>query len=341
MTTESEEAKPAEVVVVGSANVDRVVRLDRLPRPGETVLAADPRIGAGGKGANQAVALAVLGRRVSLRAAVGSDAAGSLLIDNLRRLGVETSGVRRLGEGVGTGEALILLDRKGENSIVVIEGANRRLTAADVGPIDPETAAVLVQCEVPVDAIRAALSTADSGQLRVLNPAPAGVVDVGLLELVDVLVPNRVELAQLTGARDDELDDLVGVRAALAALPVPRVVVTLGAAGALVRDGQRYELVPAPVVPVVDTTGAGDCFCAALTSALIEGADLIDATNVAVTAAALSTRAIGAQGGLPNRVEIDSFLAVRPTGTGSRTLDRRDGRRTTRPPDTPPPARRR
>ncbi|WDZ87476.1 ribokinase [Micromonospora cathayae] len=298
--------EPVEVLVVGSANLDRVIRLDRLPRPGETVLTGDAETGAGGKGANQAVALARLGRRVALRAAVGQDAGGDTLLAGLRRAGVDVSGVRRI-EGVPTGEALILLDGDGENSIVVLEGANRWLGPADVGPARPAPAAVLVQCEVPTAAVRAALAV--TGPLRILNPAPAQGVDAALLAQVDVLVPNRIELAQLTGRPVTDLDE---ARAALAALPVDRAVVTLGAVGALVRDGQRYELVPAPAVPVVDTTGAGDCFCATLTSALVDGLPLVEAARWAVVAAALSTRAVGAQGGLPTPGEITELLARVP-----------------------------
>ncbi|MFI2711232.1 ribokinase [Micromonospora sp. NPDC018662] len=297
---------PVEVLVVGSANLDRVIRLDRLPRPGETVLTGDAETGAGGKGANQAVALARLGRRVALRAAVGRDAGGETLLAALRSAGVDVSRVRRVDDAP-TGEALILLDPTGENSIVVLDGANRRLAPADVAPAHPAPAAVLVQCEIPTAAVRAALAV--TGPLRVLNPAPAGSVDAALLDQVDVLVPNRIELAQLTGLSVDDVDD---ARRALATLPVRQVVVTLGAAGALVRDGHRYDLVPAPTVPVIDTTGAGDCFCGALTAALVDGTPLAEAARFAATAAALSTRAVGAQGGLPTRADVTDLLARLP-----------------------------
>ncbi|MBZ5739813.1 ribokinase [Nocardioides mangrovi] len=279
----------AEIVVVGSINVDRRVVVRSLPRAGETVLADSTAQLSGGKGANQAVAAARLGRRTTLVGAVGDDPQGGWLRDRLAEAGVATDHLTTVPGDSGL--ALVLVDGSGENSIVVAPGANARLTAEHVAaaaPVLAEAAAVLVQCEVPVAAIAEAARLARG--LVLLNPAPASPLPDHLWARVDVVVPNRGELAQLTGL-GPEVDLVTMARA----LPCDRVVVTLGGEGALVVDGGLVETVPAPVVEVVDTTGAGDCFCAALADALVGGSTLVEATRRAVAAAALSVQQVGAQ----------------------------------------------
>jgi ribokinase len=285
------------IAVVGSANLDVVVAVARLPGPGETVVGADRRELPGGKGANQAVAAARLGSSVGFVGRVGADAAGRRLRADLAAEGVD---VAALGEddGAPSGMALIGVDEAGENAIIVSPGANGR-----VGPADVEAAhgliagagVVLLQHEIPADAVVAASAVA--GGRVVLNPAPAR----ELAGRVDVLVPNRGELERLAGGGPPA--------EAAARLALPAVVVTLGAEGALVVQGSRTEKVAAPSVRPVDTTGAGDAFCGALADALDRGAELVEAARWATVAAALSVTGEGARGGLASRAEVERALS--------------------------------
>jgi ribokinase len=290
-----------EVVVVGSANLDLAVRLDRLPDRGETVLAGPVERGPGGKGLNQAVASARLGRRTAFLGAVGDDDAARALDAFLAGEGVRRV-LRRTA--TATGHALVLLDGGGESTIVVSPGANGALTAADVArhaDLLSDARAVLAQLEIPVPSVTQALRHA--GGLRVLNPAPGRALPVDLLAAVDVLVPNRHELALLVGRRAlDRLDD---VAAAARQVAGPRtVVVTLGADGALVLDRGRAEHVPSVPVAVVDATGAGDTFCAALVDALVDDADPVEAARWAVRAAAVTVTRPGAARAMPHRSDV-------------------------------------
>jgi ribokinase len=291
------------VCVVGSINLDLVVAVERLPAPGETVVGGDHEALPGGKGANQAVAAARLGRQTALVGRVGDDDAGRRLVAALRAEGVDVSAVA-VDPAAPTGIALIAVDARGENAIVVSPGANARVAADDVERARESLAGAgvtLLQQEIPADAVAAAVRV--SRGLVVLNPAPARPVPRDLLERVDVLVPNRGELAALAGAAPPAG---AGEAAALAAsLDGPRaIVVTLGAAGAVVVADGRSERVPAPDVEVVDTTGAGDAFCGALADALARGAEVVEATRHAVRAASLSVRRRGAQAGMPTAAEL-------------------------------------
>lgn len=295
-------AASPSIAVVGSANLDVVVPVRRHPRLGETVIGGDHYRAPGGKGANQAVACARLGARTRFVGCVGDDEVGDTLRQALANDDVDVTDLAAL-EGVPSGLALIVVDGDGENTIVVSPGANDRLSpehvvAARLG----DAAAVLLQLEVPVPTVAAAAAAAEA--LVVLNPAPAAALPTELLRRVDVLVPNRGELATLAGSdREprtiDEVVDLVGT------LEGPsQVVVTLGADGALVVDGARVVHVAAPVVEAVDATAAGDSFCAALTVASIEGADLATAARWASTVAAVTVTRKGAQPSLPRRSEL-------------------------------------
>ena len=282
------------IAVVGSINLDLVVAVERHPAPGETVVGGDRQELAGGKGANQAVAGARLGAAVALVGRVGADAAGTRLRDGLVAEGVDVAHVITDAD-TPTGMALIAVDRAGENTIVVSPGANARVGASDVEAARDVLAAAavtLLQHEVPEDAVAAAIAAA--GGTVVLNPAPAR----GLVAPVDVLVPNRGELEALAGRAGDPVELARGLDHARA------VVVTLGAEGAVVVQGERAERIEAPRVRAVDTTGAGDAFCGALAQALAEGATLVEAARWAVRAAAVSVTRVGAQGGLPRREDL-------------------------------------
>ncbi|HSJ49839.1 MAG TPA: ribokinase [Actinomycetota bacterium] len=288
------------VVVVGSLNVDLVVRVGRHPHPGETVLGGDVARYAGGKGANQAVAAARLGQPVAMVGRVGDDDAGATLVRALEADGVEASTVA-VTSGVPTGTALIVVDVGGENTIVVSPGANARVTADDVRASAERleaAAVVLLQLEIPMETVEEAARLA--GGTLVLNPAPAAALDAELLRRVDVLVPNRSELAALTG-RPVASD----VAAAASSLRGPAaVVVTLGSEGAVVASGDRSVVVPAPPVEVVDTTAAGDAFCGGLADAIVRGADVVEAARWAVRVAAAAVARPGAQSSLPTRAEV-------------------------------------
>ena len=291
-----------EVAVVGSLNLDLVIRVPGLPGPGETVTGGDLFTNPGGKGANQAVAAARLGRRVAMVGRVGDDQAGRDLLASLEADGVDSAQVRTLA-GVPSGTAFITVSEDGENQIVVSPGANARLTPDDVaaaGPALGAAAVTLLQLEIPLESVAAAARTA--GGLVVLNPAPMRPLPAELLGRVDVLVPNRVELAQLAGGRPpgtvEEAARLAGRLAARA------VVVTLGADGALVVEDGRAGHVPAVPVRPVDTTAAGDAFCGGLADALAGGAGLQEAARRAVRVAAAACLRPGAQASLPTPAEL-------------------------------------
>jgi ribokinase len=282
------------IAVVGSINLDLVVAVDRHPAPGETVVGGDCRQFPGGKGANQAVAAARLGAKVAMVGRVGADAQGAWLREGLWTEGVEVEHVRE-DRQAPTGVAMIAVDARGENTIVVSPGANARVDARDVAAareVVRTAEVVLVQHEVPQEAVAAAIATARG--TVVLNPAPAR----GIAAPVDVLVPNRGELETLAGGRGDPVTLARSIAAARA------VVVTLGVEGAVVVEGDRAERVRAPHVEAVDTTGAGDAFCGALAEAMAGGAAVVEAARWAVRVAAVSVMRPGAQGGLPRREDV-------------------------------------
>jgi ribokinase len=300
------DAAGPSIAVVGSINMDLVVRVERLPDPGETVTGGDLARFHGGKGANQAVAAARLGRAVALVGCVGDDEAGRELVDALRVDGVDVSNVRSLA-GAPSGTALIAVAEHGENLIVVSPGANARVGVDLVEAARPvlEAAAVtLVQLEIPMEAVAATVRAA--GGTTVLNPAPARDVPEEVLEQVDVLVPNRVELGRIArmAAPDTPQEAVAAVRRLRGVAGM--VVVTLGAQGALVGSGNDWDVVPAPRVDPVDTTAAGDAFCGGLADALALGRSLDEAVRWATRVAAVTVTRQGAQESLPRRAEVEA-----------------------------------
>jgi ribokinase len=296
-----------EVLVVGSINVDLVVRTERLPGPGQTVSGGTFAQLHGGKGANQAVAAARLGASVTMVGAVGDDEFGRGALVDLRREGVDVSRVSVLS-GYSTGLALIVVDERGENQIAVAPGANAALDGAAVekalSGFEPRPgSAALLSFELGDDAIIAAARLAAArGLLLLVNPAPARALPPDLAALSPILIPNEGEAAALTGEPEPAATGL-----ALATQMRAPVIVTLGARGALLVPGEgaaSVEHIAAEQVEAVDTTGAGDAFAGALAAELASGSPLTEAARVAVRCAGLSVTVAGARGGMPTRATL-------------------------------------
>jgi ribokinase len=276
------ESPSFDVCVVGSANLDLVANVERLPGPGETVMGTGYAEHAGGKGLNQAVAAARAGASVAFVGAVGADAAGSTLLAVMEADRIDATGVGIASEP--TGRALIGVSAEAENLIIVVSGANMTVTAEHL----PTAKVVLTQLEVPLPTVASALQRARAaGAVTVLNPAPARVLDASVLQWCDVVVPNEHEVELLGGPQH------------LLALGARAVVVTLGSRGCDLHTATEVTHVEALRVSPVDTTGAGDCFCGALCARLAAGDDLVAALRFAAAAAALSTTVPGAVPSMP------------------------------------------
>ncbi|MEU8624457.1 ribokinase [Streptomyces sp. NPDC048669] len=307
---ENEDSGPAryDLLVVGSANADLVVGVDRRPAPGETVLGSDLAVHPGGKGANQAVAAARLGARTALLARVGDDAHGRLLLESQRSAGVDTTGV--LVGGAPTGVALITVDPSGDNSIVVSPGANARLTPEDIraaAPLLRAARVVSVQLEIPLDTVAETARVLPSGTRLVLNPSPPAPLPAEVLAACDPLVVNEHEARFILGPEAGTTPE--SWARALTALGPRSVVITLGAGGALTADtrtGDRVR-VPSPAVDAVDTTGAGDAFTAALAWRLGLGEELPEAAAFAVRVGAAAVTKEGAQASFPTAEEVSAL----------------------------------
>lgn len=304
----------AHIVVVGSLNMDLVVKVPTIPLPGQTILGRDFATFPGGKGANQAVAAARLGARVSLIGRVGGDAFGRQLLDSARAEGVDTSHVG-IDETTATGVAMITVDAAGQNSIAVASGANFRVTAEDVSRAWAALDGIdllVMPLETPLDTIETAVALANrAGVPVILNPAPAQPLPAHILAGVTILAPNESETTQLTGLAIESEADTRTAAHRLLEMGVKHVVLTLGGRGALVLDGQAARFTPvAPYhVPVVDTTAAGDAFVAGLAVATSEGRPLVAAGHFANAAGALAVTRPGAQPGMPRREEVEALLA--------------------------------
>jgi ribokinase len=332
----SKPVRQPRVLVVGSANMDLVTRCEALPRPGETVFAQSFDAMPGGKGANQAIAVARSGLAdCAFLGAVGDDEYGARLCDVLRGAGVDTEPVREL-PGVPTGTALITVDPAGTNTIVVVSGANGSLLglcAADLTRAS-ECAVVLAQLEIPVETVHAAFTaTRETGRgMTILNAAPARPLPAELLAVTDLLVVNEIEAATIAGFQPGGADRAAAFAQCGRLLELtPRVAFTLGEQGVCYasRDGSRYQI-PAARARSVDTTGAGDTFTGVLAACLAADRPIEIALQYACAAASLSVEKPGAIPSIPREAEITArhraayaYSGGRHTAAGTEQENRR------------------
>lgn len=296
-----------DVTVLGSLNFDIVLRCEALPLPGETVLCDRLTGGPGGKGLNQAVAASRAGARTRLRGAVGSDANGEALLGFLDGEDVDTTGIAIVPDAP-TGVAHIAIDRQGENSIIVVSGANRAVPVSRLAEVDASATIWLAQLEMPIAAVEAFLRQGRrAGATTILNAAPADETARCLFEDADIIVMNEHELAQFSG--DACLADNEALIEQAARKVMTRkdqiLIITLGANGTRIVDAKTSCRVAASRVPVVDTTGAGDCFCGVLAASFAQGLSLLDAVRRANLAAAIAVGRPGAALAMPHKAEID------------------------------------
>lgn len=304
----------ANILVVGSINMDLVVRVERMPIPGETILGRDFQAIPGGKGANQAVAAARLGAIVTLVGRVGEDRFGKELLQNLQKENIDTQFVKE-DQNIRSGVALITLDSTGQNWIVVAAGANLQLTPQEVRLAAQQMRsydAVVAQLESPLDCV---IEAAIQAKLRnvpfILNPAPAQRLPGELLNMVSVLVPNESEAAILAGKPIVSFEQAKQAAHVLLESGVGAVVLTLGSQGALIAlPGESIHKIKPHEVEVIDTTAAGDAFVAALATGLSEGKSIRDAVVMGNAAGALAVTRFGAQTSMPNRNELSELLGL-------------------------------
>ena len=294
------------ILVLGSSNTDMTVKTKALPKPGETVLGGIFTMGAGGKGANQAVAARRLGGEVQFICKVGHDIFGDNAIAQYEQEGLDTRGILRSEQPSGV--ALICVDAHAENSIVVASGANADLTEADVEASREaleHCGILLLQLETPIPSVlKAARIAHEAGAMVVLNPAPACPLPDELFRYIDLFIPNETELSTFSGLPVSDEETAAKAAAAMQAKGVGKLIVTMGSKGSLICEGGDPVFVPAHKVKAVDTTAAGDTFCGGLCVALSEGRDLKAAAEFATAASALTVQKMGAQSSIPYRKDI-------------------------------------
>jgi ribokinase len=298
-----------KIIVVGSSNMDMVVKTDHIPVPGETVLSGSFFMNPGGKGANQAVAVARLGGEVSFISKLGNDIFGKQFSQLFSDEGIDT-GYLLADDDLPSGVALITVDRDGENSIVVASGANAHLNIEDIKPALSSIAdagIILLQLEIPMETVAYVIDYASSKSMKViLNPAPANILPPSLLKQLDILTPNKMEAGMISGIDVTDLETAIEAAKLIRAKGVKNVVITMGSLGAVICEEGKDDcvIIPAQKVETIDTTAAGDVFNGALAVALAEKKDLVAAVEFACEAAAISVTRLGAQASIPTRNEL-------------------------------------
>ena len=291
-------SRSPRIAVVGSANVDLTTFVHRFPRPGETVFGREFHLGFGGKGANQAVAARRCGADVQMVARVGDDLFGPATIEHLEAEGIDTVHVQAIAN-TSTGVAPILVDEAGQNSVLVVKGANDLLMPVDVdraaGALS-QADCIVLQLEIPLETVYHTIELARSHGIRcILNPAPGQRLDLARIASVDYLIPNESEAEAIGGMAAQSSKDAAACAAGLLDRGLQRVVITLGAQGALVVGTDGTRVVPPFPVEAIDTTGAGDAFIGSFATFLAEGRSEGDALERASLYAALSTTRVGTQ----------------------------------------------
>lgn len=297
-----------KILVVGSMNMDLVVSTDEIPRVGETIIGNSLSQIPGGKGANQAVAMAKLDSDVTFLGKVGRDSFGSSLLKSMNEAGVNTVGVEEISES--TGIAVINVDKDGNNNIVVIPGANwkvdndylhRHKEYFDKADI------VVFQLEIPLETVKEGLKIAKNlGKTTILNPAPAKDLDDEIISYIDILVPNEHELERMAGVEVSDEKSMLEASNILLNKGVKKIIVTLGSKGVLYIDEEKHQFIKAYKVNVVDTTAAGDSFIGGFTSYFVNDGEIIKAIEMGQKTAALSIQKFGAQSSLPTKKEVDN-----------------------------------
>lgn len=297
-----------KIYVIGSSNTDMVVKSEKLPAAGETIIGGTFLMNAGGKGANQAVAAAKLGADVIFVSKVGDDIFGKQAIQGFQKEGINTDFIFTDTENP-SGVALILVDAKGENSIAVASGANGNLQIAEVEKAIEQISAnemVLLQLEIPIPTVEFAIKKcSEKGAKVILNPAPAQKLDETVFQYLDIITPNETEAELLTGIKVTDLESAKQAAEILHQKGVRNIIITLGSKGAYLYNSTTDCLITTPKVQAVDTTAAGDVFNGALAVALSEGNELEQAIDFACKAAAISVTRMGAQASAPLRSELD------------------------------------
>jgi len=307
------------IAVVGSANTDLITFADAFPRPGETIFGNNFDLGFGGKGANQAVAASLCGGRVLMVAKVGQDLFGEATIKNFASLGIDTTHVQIVSDAP-TGVAPIFVEPGGQNRIIVVKGANDRLTPADVDAASAELRAVdtiILQFEIPLDTVYHTVRFARANNIRcIVNPAPAVPANLADLAAADYFIPNETEAELITGRTVRTVDDASACAADLLRKGFSKVVLTLGDRGSLLADPAGSVHIPPFPVQAIDTTGAGDAFIGSLAVFLAEGLAENEALARANLYAALSTTRVGTQKSFPKRAEFEAEWARRGAHAG-------------------------
>lgn len=299
--------KAPKIIVIGSSNTDMIVKAKQLPVPGETILGENFLINPGGKGANQAIAAKRLGGDVTFITKVGNDLFGMQAYEIYRSEYINTGYVFKDLDNP-SGVALISVDSMGENCIIVAGGSNMRLSPEDIDKAEQaikECDLVLIQLEIPLETVEYAVDLAHRhGKKIILNPAPATSLSNDLLKKLYAILPNKIEAQMLSGIQVTDEKSAYEASYAISKKGIDNVVITLGKAGAFVKEDDNYRMIPVKEVETIDTTGAGDVFCGAISVYLSEGYSLMDSVAFANMAASISVTRIGAQSAIPFRREV-------------------------------------
>ena len=302
----------SSITVLGSINMDLVVRCDEIPKIGETLIGQELLQIPGGKGANQAVSIARLNKEVIFLGKVGRDNFGFELLRSMNRSGVNTLYIER--ENISSGIAIINVDRKGNNNIIVIPGSNDKIDKQylnkNIEAIE-KSDIILFQLEIPMDTVREGLRTSKIlGKTTILNPAPAADLDDEMISNIDILIPNEHELERMSKIKIKDRSSIIKASQYMLDKGIKMIIVTLGSKGVFYMDGNGYQFFEAYKVDVKDTTAAGDSFIGGFVSSYMEDKDIIKSIDMGQRAAAITIQRIGAQSSLPTKEEVNNFTRV-------------------------------